>query len=686
MKLISVTASGFYGFEQNTRFEFVDNRIICVGANGTGKSNMLKLVEFFLVHGTGLNTKLRWAQSAGAWELPHQCAASLHFSLSTTEQETFAKWRLISILGLLSEEENVQGMVRDLERQDAEEAPAAFAAVQVVPSRAEDEGGVEGSPLFRRLRSKHTPSKRVKAFWERLETALLVVYARKKPYDTIVYCANTEPRDVTSVVFQQLLCDSQDREQIVQSLEVAAVSSDGCVVVPSVPTLEDEITALRAVLCPAPGAAKHEMEQKGLRFSTISSAEIWESIERKMRYGVPDLTVDTPVASAEAAWRGAPHGSLGLCDCAFRSLISMQLYPRVPSLMDVRTYISGLVLETEKYMHSRPSGCHMESIRGVTQVLRRLLLRSVCLLPQDRTSLSEEIYLSITPSNVETFVTHLMESTSRADMWAVSRMQVAMRTITGQEIRSHRYFDSGRCVVGMHSIKHGSGTGMGEPGLKTVGGGYRELLVVVAALHGAGADTVILDSPGFSLHPPQQRALALWISKCLYDNTHSSYPRSPVSVALITNSTEFITEDSLPCLYCFQRIFQSTVKILKYNSSNLPAHSPQATEHVGVPVFSNPSKDSAASYVIPPGTEIRCRGGYRGFAQLVDGSGFVFLADLVSISEECSQSEVAIRFVPKHCQYCMHVLTTKITVNTELSRWFRGRYIYLTASDCSTPP
>lgn len=641
MKLISVTTSGFYGFEQNTRFEFVDDRIVCVGANGTGKSNMFKLVEFFLVHGTGPNVKLRWAQSAGAWELPRQCAASLQFSLTTAEQEAFAKWRLISILGLLSAQEDIQGIVRDLERQDAEEAPAAFAAVQVVPPPAEGKGGVEGSPLFRRLRSKQTPSKRVKAFWEVLEAALLVVYARRKPYDTAVFCANTEPRDVTSVVFQQLLCDSYDREQIVKSLEYAAVSSDGCVVVPSVSTLEDEVTALRAVLCPS-GDAIHESECKGLRFTTTSSTEMWQSIERQLRYGVPDAMVDTPAESADAAWRGVPYGSLGLGDCAFRSLLSMELYPRVASLMDVRTYISRLALETEKYMTSRPSGCHMESISGVTHVLRRVLLRSVCLLPQDRTSHSEVIYLSVTPANVEAFVTHLMESTSRADMWAVSRMQLAMRTITGQEIRSHRYFDSGRCVVGMQNVNHTSG--IGEPGLKTVGGGYRELLVVVAALHGAGADTVILDSPGFSLHPPQQRALALWISKCLYENMHSNYPRSPTSIALITNSTEFITEDSLPCLYCFQRVLQRTVQIYKYDSSALSTEHPTAGP-VGVPVYDSPSSDARVAYVIPPSTEIHCRGGHFAFAQLVDGSGFVSLSELVSVSEDCSQSEVAIRFV-----------------------------------------
>ena len=81
----------------------MENRIICVGANGTGKSNILSLVEFFLLYGTGLNVKLHWdSVRIPAWEIYSQCTASLHFSLTIEEQEVFAKWRLVSILGLMA--------------------------------------------------------------------------------------------------------------------------------------------------------------------------------------------------------------------------------------------------------------------------------------------------------------------------------------------------------------------------------------------------------------------------------------------------------------------------------------------------------------------------------------------------------------------------------------------------------
>lgn len=31
MKLVSISVSGFYGFEQPTTVDYVDNRVICVG-------------------------------------------------------------------------------------------------------------------------------------------------------------------------------------------------------------------------------------------------------------------------------------------------------------------------------------------------------------------------------------------------------------------------------------------------------------------------------------------------------------------------------------------------------------------------------------------------------------------------------------------------------------------------------
>lgn len=639
MKLIAVTASGFFGFEQNTRFDFVDNRIICVGANGTGKSNILNLVEFFLIHGTGLNIKLHWTQGRSAWEVHKQCAASLHFSLTTAEQEGFAKWRLVSILGLMSTEPNIRTIVANLERQDMEDLSQAFTVAEITPQDANDVAGVEKSPLFRKLIGERSSTKRVKLFWEILEKALLGVYARKKPYDTAVYCASTEPRDLSSVVFQQVLCDNLDREQLVQQLEGSAVSSDIRVLVPCVLTLEDEVQALRAALCPASGQI-HSMQHRGLAFCTVASGELWASIEQHLRYGMQKMS--HPVISGAEVERDVVD--LNLATCAFATPPTLRGYPRVESLVDVRTYISRLVLETEKYMKTRPAGCQMEHIGGITYALRRLLLRSVCILPQDRTFVGDGTYLCLTTHDVEGFVTRLMESSNRDDIRAVSRMQTAMRTMTGQEIRSHRYFESGACVVGMSTaFRHSAG--VAEAGLRNVGGGYKELLVVLMAMHGVGADSVLLDSPGFSLHPPQQKALALWISKCLFENTHSQVQHSPVSIVLITNSTEFITEDSLSCLYCFQRVLQSSVKSYTYNTANLQVFAPAVggLDQIGVPVFDKPVESAIITYVIPPGTEIRCRGTRNAFSELVDGSGFIRLSDVMLICEDSPENEIAIR-------------------------------------------
>lgn len=450
MKLIAVTASGFYGFEQCTRFDFVDNRIICVGANGTGKSNILNLVEFFLMHGTGLNVKLHWRQGRAAWEVHKQCAASLHFSLTAPEQEAFAKWRLVSILGLMATEPTVKAIVADLQRQDLDELSQEFTVLEITPEDADDATELEKSPLFRKLRCERTPSRRVKAFWEVLEGNLLSVYARKRPYNTAVYCAHTEPRDTTSVVFQQVLCDSRDREQLVLQTESAAVSSDARVLIPATLTLEDEVRALRSALCPGSDeGSTRTLRHRGLTLNTISTADMWAAIEEHLRHGIPRLTA--PITNIGGGSESAA-AELNLANCAFVTPPGLRLYPRVESLVDVRTFISRLILETEKYMTSRQVGCQMNNIGGITYVLRRVLLKSVCILPQDRTLVGDGTYMCLTTNGVESLVTQLMESTSRDDIRAVARMQTAMRTMTGQEIRSHRYLDSGACVVGMWAM------------------------------------------------------------------------------------------------------------------------------------------------------------------------------------------------------------------------------------------
>lgn len=163
MKLLEISVSGFYGFEHTTTITYVDNRVISVGgtpsphhipipssltikspsssayphsshlitANGSGKSNILRLIEFFLLHGTGSNVKLHWEQGDSAWEPHKQCVASLVFRLTPTMQDIFAKWRLIAILSLLLREKNIEQFLLDLEEQDILDPTSQFSHVQV---------------------------------------------------------------------------------------------------------------------------------------------------------------------------------------------------------------------------------------------------------------------------------------------------------------------------------------------------------------------------------------------------------------------------------------------------------------------------------------------------------------------------------------------------------------------------
>ena len=76
--------------------------------------------------------------------------------------------------------------------------------------------------------------------------------------------------------------------------------------------------------------------------------------------------------------------------------------------------------------------------------------------------------------------------------------------------------------------------------LSGLSGGEIEILMVLCAIHLSGADTVFLDEPGHSLHPPQQAQLSRWIETLQHPD--------PVCVT-VTHSVEFISRKSLSSLY-----------------------------------------------------------------------------------------------------------------------------------------
>ena len=76
--------------------------------------------------------------------------------------------------------------------------------------------------------------------------------------------------------------------------------------------------------------------------------------------------------------------------------------------------------------------------------------------------------------------------------------------------------------------------------LSGLSGGEIELLMVLCAIHLSGADSVFLDEPGHSLHPPQQAQLSDWIETLQHPD--------PVCTT-VTHSVEFISRKSLSSLY-----------------------------------------------------------------------------------------------------------------------------------------
>lgn len=528
---------------------------------------------------------------------------------------------------------------------------------------------MENSPLFKKFKCNARKSvRRVKLFWEMIEAALLGVYAERKPYDTAIYYAHTEARDRTSVVFQQILCSDKDRPDILKQLNNVSQSDKTRLVFPLVSTIEEEIQALRQVLCGNRTRSNEDransqlMQFRGITLGNFMPEVVWTEVEDHLRFGVPSVTKEVPVSTAPTPYPSSPttasseigeapntntptlhrsdsyhtliqkrvrrhlSGDLCLSNCGFTSSLIPGENPATISLEDVRSWCHSLLRKTEPFMQTRNENCRVCGVKGVNQILRRVLLNSVCILTQDRTLSQTPDYLMVTQDSVQAMFVKLLESGDRADMKAIALIQEGMKSLVGQELQSHRYFRTGSFVIGLQPTGfHGLGGG-----LKSIGGGFKEVLMVLTALHGSGAPSVILDSPGFSLHPPQQKALALWMAK------HSSS-----SLMIITNSTEFVTEDALPSLYCFRRISQPVLR--RYTLAPISVKPPKkrteinvgntlASLDVGVRIFEKPNVDSRVLRILDRDTDpdlvIYCRSSCNGFLHVADRSGFILATEL----------------------------------------------------------
>ena len=83
-------------------------------------------------------------------------------------------------------------------------------------------------------------------------------------------------------------------------------------------------------------------------------------------------------------------------------------------------------------------------------------------------------------------------------------------------------------------------------------GGEKECLMVLTAIQWPTADTVFLDEPGHSLHPPQQAQLRRFLE---------TQRRPDQAIVTVTHAVEFISTVSLASLYhmsctgIFTRVF-----------------------------------------------------------------------------------------------------------------------------------
>ena len=114
-----------------------------------------------------------------------------------------------------------------------------------------------------------------------------------------------------------------------------------------------------------------------------------------------------------------------------------------------------------------------------------------------------------------------------------------LKGIANEMIRKAPSWRGDPQVMATQTLHHEDSSFSHRTPLSGLSGGEIEILMVLCAIHLSGADSVFLDEPGHSLHPPQQAQLSHWIETLQQPD--------PVCV-IVTHSVEFISRKCFECL------------------------------------------------------------------------------------------------------------------------------------------
>eukprot|EP00118_Oscarella_pearsei_P012993 m.99334 g.99334 ORF g.99334 m.99334 type:complete len:552 (+) comp37065_c0_seq1:678-2333(+) len=490
MRLLRVQICNLFGIDKGVVTVPSSNIATLVGANGAGKSSVLKAVDYFLRH-QALGESRVTLEGGLKVNPKDESSIRLDFELNDTETETFRKWRFLGCMTSLIENQFVQDKLSELGYYDDAEKLRDFwfRAVQ----RSEDDTSSTKGTLEDMM---DLGFKRVHWSAVTKRTNPMVLEYGSPVFDHL----NQSPGDALKqleILLKRELKFEEKNEHFKEILANFKVVLNQYMFIPfKRPHLSWITDAFEGLAT--------EIENR------------WDVVKNEFQRGVGHL----------------PHSISDNSD--FKSVMKLLLFASVVILPQDRGLLTTL-----------PS--HRQRTKKSAAYLSRLTLRNAIQLAHSK-FLSKE----------------------RKDQEQVETFRQAYKDLFG------KHFDV-RPLAADPTYKEdeksqGDGSmaihrGNSVISIEDASGGELEGFLVLAALFLCNSQTVFLDEPGYSLHPPMQIKLRKLLLQLLDPKQVQAMPRS---ILIVTHSVELLCERSFYGIHHLRRSEQNVSVIKKLADDNSP--------------------------------------------------------------------------------------------------------------------
>lgn len=490
MKLLNIQTLNLFGISQAV-VEFQDGMAILVGPNGSGKSSILRVVDFFLRHYT-----------SGQWDKPpvqlergqkldanKESSIRLDFELNETEAGLFQYWRVLGLMQYLANNTKMNDYLLGFRKP-----------------------GDTCTSLKQPRDKAFESAEELRVYWTQIakdfeKVAYKDLEQGKKRYGRVSISAKTCAADhsLLDIGHPLLLAPITDH-------------SEETLLYKELQAFKDTIIEGMQMNDESAKALKCEFQAKLLQYSM-------PALTGKSVGGVTDAFQNTAL-EINRGWdylRGEYETREGykppwIRSSDFNTIMRLLIYNSVVSLPQDRGLLSTLPSQTNRY-------------QGGTQLVLKNAMHLACAR---------------------------FHSMDKTDQKKVEKFKEACRDLFGEGFDVRPVYS-----VAKVSDSDPDGPSSSRPTqfttiavldqrsmtpLEDTSGGQIEAFLVLTAVIFSNADTVLLDEPGYSLHPPMQAKLRRWMLKCLKKAGHHIK-----SILIVTHSVEMFSEETFYGIHHFMR-------------------------------------------------------------------------------------------------------------------------------------